>query len=118
MHVEGAPILDREIFELGIPILGICYGAQLIAQQLGGVVGGSDDDVGVEPVNLPLEVRTPEGRAGEGADVDVFEVESDVVGVDGGGDAARREGVTVGVVIGFAERLDAGDDPDMVTAGG
>ena len=38
VHVEGAPILDREIFELGIPILGICYGAQLIAQQLGGVV--------------------------------------------------------------------------------
>ena len=89
-----------------------------VEEQLGGVVGGSDDDVGVEPVNLPLEVRTPEGRAGEGADVDVFEVESDVVGVDGGGDAARREGVTVGVVIGFAERLDAGDDPDMVTAGG
>ena len=38
VHVEGAPILDREIFELDIPILGICYGAQLIAQQLGGVV--------------------------------------------------------------------------------
>jgi GMP synthase (glutamine-hydrolysing) len=39
VHVPGAPSLDPAIYELGIPILGICYGAQLIAQQLGGVVG-------------------------------------------------------------------------------
>ena len=39
VHVEGAPSLDPAIYELGIPILGICYGVQLIAQQLGGTVG-------------------------------------------------------------------------------
>jgi GMP synthase (glutamine-hydrolysing) len=39
VHVEGAPRLDPAIYELGVPILGICYGAQLIAQQLGGTVG-------------------------------------------------------------------------------
>ena len=40
VHVDGAPALDPAIYELGIPILGICYGAQLIAQQLeGGEVG-------------------------------------------------------------------------------
>jgi GMP synthase (glutamine-hydrolysing) len=39
VHVEGAPRLDPEIYDLGVPIFGICYGAQLIAQQLGGTVG-------------------------------------------------------------------------------
>jgi GMP synthase (glutamine-hydrolysing) len=41
VHVEGAPRLDPAIYDLGVPILGICYGAQLIAQQLGGTVGRS-----------------------------------------------------------------------------
>ena len=38
VHVEGAPALDPAIYELGIPVLGICYGCQLVAQQLGGTV--------------------------------------------------------------------------------
>jgi len=41
VHVPGAPLLDPAVYELGIPILGICYGAQLVAQQLGGEVGRS-----------------------------------------------------------------------------
>ena len=39
VHVDGAPSLDPDVYDLGIPIFGICYGAQLIAQQLGGTVG-------------------------------------------------------------------------------
>jgi len=39
VHVDGAPLLDPNVYDLGVPILGICYGAQLIASQLGGTVG-------------------------------------------------------------------------------
>jgi GMP synthase (glutamine-hydrolysing) len=38
VYAEHAPHIDPAIYELGIPILGICYGAQLLTQQLGGEV--------------------------------------------------------------------------------
>lgn len=38
VHVDGAPDVDGAVFELGVPILGICYGAQLLSKKLGGTV--------------------------------------------------------------------------------
>ena len=38
IYQENAPSCDLEIFELGIPILGICYGMQFMAEALGGEV--------------------------------------------------------------------------------
>src|SRR6266702_1797989 len=38
VYAKDAPLPDRGIFDLGIPILGICYGVQVLAQFLGGKV--------------------------------------------------------------------------------
>ena len=38
VHKSRTPKIDQKIFELKIPILGICYGMQLIVHQLGGKV--------------------------------------------------------------------------------
>ena len=38
VYGDDSPQADPEIFKLGIPVLGICYGAQLLAHQLGGRV--------------------------------------------------------------------------------
>ncbi|HPO14418.1 MAG TPA: glutamine-hydrolyzing GMP synthase [Candidatus Hydrogenedentes bacterium] len=38
VHQEGSPKPDPEVFRLGVPILGICYGVQLFAHMLGGKV--------------------------------------------------------------------------------
>ena len=39
VYEEGAPKVDPALFDLGVPVLGICYGMQLMVQELGGRVG-------------------------------------------------------------------------------
>jgi GMP synthase (glutamine-hydrolysing) len=42
VYAEGAPPLRPELVELGLPVLGICYGMQLLARELGGRVEGAE----------------------------------------------------------------------------
>jgi GMP synthase (glutamine-hydrolysing) len=42
VYAEGAPRLDPELLELGIPVLGICYGMQALVRELGGRVEAAD----------------------------------------------------------------------------
>ncbi|MEY9845644.1 glutamine-hydrolyzing GMP synthase [Streptacidiphilus sp. MAP5-3] len=41
VYEEGAPTVDRALFEAGVPVFGMCYGFQLMATTLGGVVDNS-----------------------------------------------------------------------------
>lgn len=41
VYDKGSPLPDPGIFDLGVPVLGICYGMQLMAHMLGGKVAGS-----------------------------------------------------------------------------
>ena len=43
VYDRGAPALKKEIYSLGIPVLGVCYGMQLICSQLGGKVHASKE---------------------------------------------------------------------------
>ena len=44
VYLETSPHVDPEIFQLGVPVLGICYGCQLMAHTLGGKVTAAQED--------------------------------------------------------------------------
>lgn len=50
----SAPIIDKKIFELGVPVLGICYGNQLIAKSLGGQVQEGKGEYGKRNITYSL----------------------------------------------------------------
>ena len=39
---ENSPRAPQAVFDMGVPVLGICYGMQTMAEQMGGKVAGSD----------------------------------------------------------------------------
>ena len=68
IYAKGAPRTDRDIFNLGIPILGICYGMQFMMETLGGkVIGSQKREYGFAELNIKeqngifagVETKTP-----------------------------------------------------------
>jgi GMP synthase (glutamine-hydrolysing) len=68
VHEEGSPRAPQTVFEMGVPVLGICYGEMAICHQLGGQVqsgqsrefGRADIDiVGDSPLFAGLDAREP-----------------------------------------------------------
>ena len=58
VYDEGAPNPDVKLFELGVPVLGICYGMQWMCQSLGGQVEATDQR---EYGRTVMNVQTSEG---------------------------------------------------------
>lgn len=53
VYEEGAFDIDEKIFDLGIPVLGICYGMQLITKKFGGkVVSADKKEYGQQPIKI------------------------------------------------------------------
>jgi GMP synthase (glutamine-hydrolysing) len=91
VHVPGAPSIDAGLYQSGVPVLGICYGAQLIAQQMGGEVART----GVaEYGRTALEVTSSSGLfAGLPTEQDVWMSHADsIVGVPPGFRVSARTG--------------------------
>ncbi|MEN8078458.1 glutamine-hydrolyzing GMP synthase [Clostridioides difficile] len=62
VYGENSPLCDKEVFELGIPVLGICYGSQLMSHVLGGSVATAPvSEYGKTEVAVDVESKLFEG---------------------------------------------------------
>lgn len=58
VYLDESPKIDKEIFELGIPVLGICYGCQLMAYTLGGKVASAGNNSEYGMTNTEFDVQS------------------------------------------------------------
>ncbi|MEX1216652.1 glutamine-hydrolyzing GMP synthase [Saccharospirillum sp.] len=62
VHAEDSPRAPQAVFELGVPVLGICYGMQTMAEQLGGsVIGSKEQEFGYAEVQIDTASRLLDG---------------------------------------------------------
>ena len=62
VYGEDSPLCEKELFEMGIPVLGICYGSQLMSHMLGGKVATAPvSEYGKTEVNIDVNSKLFEG---------------------------------------------------------
>ncbi|MBI2176017.1 glutamine-hydrolyzing GMP synthase [Candidatus Woesearchaeota archaeon] len=61
VYENNAPTIDKRIFTLGVPVLGLCYGHQLLAHTLGGKVVPSSKEYGKETLTVAGKSRLLQG---------------------------------------------------------
>jgi GMP synthase (glutamine-hydrolysing) len=105
VYGDGAPTVDKRIFELGVPILGICYGLQLIAHLLGGKVERAEAR---EYGAARVVIEKPEGilhRFAKRESIDVWMSHGDrITALPPGFSTIGISGNTPFCVVGHAER--------------
>ncbi len=99
VYAANAPLPDPAIFELGVPMLGICYGLQLIAQFMGGKVeSGTKREYGKGQLKVtdPVPLNTSVAEVGQGGAVNAGVVTwNDLVNLDTGESTAYTFTVNV-----------------------
>lgn len=79
VYEEGAPTVPKEVFELDIPVLGICYGEQLMCHLLGGKVeAGKSREYGRAPLKIERAGMLFQGFE-KGEEIQVWMSHGDVV---------------------------------------
>lgn len=62
VYGEDSPVCDRAVFELGVPVLGICYGSQIMAHMLGGKVASAPvSEYGKTEVDVDINAEIFQG---------------------------------------------------------
>jgi len=69
VHAENSPRAPEAVFKLGVPVLGICYGMQTMAEQLGGaVIGSKEQEFGYAEVKVDTASKLLDGLSDRHSD--------------------------------------------------
>ena len=80
VHAENSPRINDAVFELGVPVLGICYGMQAMADRFGGQVHASDiHEFGAATINIDGKSALTDGIEDAAAKLNVWMSHGDKV---------------------------------------